>query len=105
MPVMDGITLCKAIKSDPITRLSPVALITAASDRETRIRGLDAGADDFLTKPFDGAELLPRTPALLRDRSLNKPLDATEPVPLPGGRAVEARDRATLNHAERVRPF
>jgi len=105
MPVMDGITLCKAIKSDPITRLIPVVLITAASDRETRIRGLDAGADDFLTKPFDGAELLARTRALLRDRSLNKRLDATETVLLAVGRAVEARDRYTIDHAERVGQF
>jgi putative two-component system response regulator len=102
MPVMDGITVCRTIKSDPATRLVPVVLITAASDRETRIRGLDAGADDFLTKPFDGAELIVRTRVLLRDRALNKRLDATETVLLAVGRAVEARDRYTIDHAERV---
>jgi putative two-component system response regulator len=102
MPVMDGIAVCRAIKSDPATRLIPVVLITAASDRETRIRGLDAGADDFLTKPFDGTELLVRTRVLLRDRALNKRLDATETVLLAVGRAVEARDRYTIDHAERV---
>jgi putative two-component system response regulator len=102
MPVMDGISVCRAIKDDPITRLIPVVLITAASDRETRIRGLEAGADDFLTKPFDGTELLVRTRVLLRDRALNKRLDATETVLLAVGRAVEARDRYTIDHAERV---
>jgi cyclic di-GMP phosphodiesterase len=102
MPIMDGIAVCRAIKSDPATRLIPVVLITAASDRETRIRGLDAGADDFLTKPFDGTELLVRTRVLLRDRALNKRLDATETVLLAVGRAVEARDRYTIDHAERV---
>jgi cyclic di-GMP phosphodiesterase len=102
MPIMDGITVCRAIKDDPATRLVPVVLITAASDRETRIRGLDAGADDFLTKPFDGAELIVRTRVLLRDRALNKRLDATETVLLAVGRAVEARDRYTIDHAERV---
>lgn len=102
MPLMDGITACREIKRDPNTRLVPVVLITAASDRETRIRGLDAGADDFLTKPFDGTELLVRVRVLLRDRALNKRLDATETVLLAVGRAVEARDRYTIDHAERV---
>jgi len=102
MPIMDGITVCRTIKGDPPTRLVPVVLITAASDRETRIRGLEAGADDFLTKPFDGTELLVRTRVLLRDRALNKRLDATETVLLAVGRAVEARDRYTIDHAERV---
>ena len=102
VPVMDGITVCRAIKGDPATRLIPVVLITAASDRDTRIRGLEAGADDFLTKPFDGTELLVRTRVLLRDRALNKRLDATETVLLAVGRAVEARDRYTIDHAERV---
>jgi putative two-component system response regulator len=102
MPVMDGISVCRAIKDDPATRLVPVVLITAASDRDTRIRGLEAGADDFLTKPFDGTELLVRTRVLLRDRALNKRLDATETVLLAVGRAVEARDRYTIDHAERV---
>jgi putative two-component system response regulator len=102
MPIMDGISVCRAIKGDPATRLIPVVLVTAASDRETRIRGLDAGADDFLTKPFDGAELIVRTRVLLRDRALNKRLDATETVLLAVGRAVEARDRYTIDHAERV---
>jgi putative two-component system response regulator len=102
MPLMDGITVCREIKRDPNTRLVPVVLITAASDRETRIRGLDAGADDFLTKPFDGTELLVRLRVLLRDRALNKRLDATETVLLAVGRAVEARDRYTIDHAERV---
>ena len=102
MPVMDGISVCRAIKDDPATRLVPVVLITAASDRETRIRGLEAGADDFLTKPFDAAELIVRTRVLLRDRALNKRLDATETVLLAVGRAVEARDRYTIDHAERV---
>ena len=102
MPIMDGITVCRSIKSDPVTRLVPVVLITAASDRDTRIRGLEAGADDFLTKPVDGAELLIRVRVLLRDRELNKRLDATETVLLAIGRAVQARDRYTIDHAERV---
>lgn len=105
MPVMDGITVCRAIKSDPLTRLLPVVLITASTDHDTRIRGLEAGADDFLTKPFDATELIVRVRVLLRDRALNKRLDATETVLLAVGRAVEARDRYTIDHAERVGRF
>lgn len=102
MPRMDGLTLCRRLKAHPLRRLVPVVLITAHQDRETRLRGLEAGADDFLTKPFDSAELLVRTKALLRDRELNKHLDAAEGIILALARIVEARDRYTVYHAERV---
>ena len=102
MPRMDGLTLCRRLKADPVRRLVPVVLITAYQDRETRLQGLEAGADDFLTKPFDSAELLVRTKALLRDRQLNKQLDAAEGIILALARIVEARDRYTIHHAERV---
>ena len=102
MPRMDGLTLCRRLKADPVRRLVPVVLITAYQDRETRLQGLEAGADDFLTKPFDSAELLVRTKALLHDRQLNKQLDAAEGIILALARIVEARDRYTIHHAERV---
>ncbi|MBI2323694.1 MAG: response regulator [Chloroflexi bacterium] len=102
MPRMDGITLCRRLKADPVRRLVPVVLITAHQDRATRLRGLEAGADDFLTKPFDSAELLVRTKSLLRDRELNKHLDAAEGVIMALARVIEARDAYTIHHAERV---
>jgi len=102
MPRMDGITVCQRLKGDPAQRLVPIVLITAHQDRKTRLRGLEAGADDFLTKPFDSAELLVRTKVLLRDRELNKQLDAAEGVILALARVIEARDRYTIHHAERV---
>lgn len=102
MPRMDGLTLCRGLKAHPQLRLVPVVLITAHQDRETHLRGLEAGADDFLTKPFDSAELLVRTKVLLRDRELNKQLDAAEGIILALARIVEARDRYTIHHAERV---
>jgi cyclic di-GMP phosphodiesterase len=82
--------------------LIPVVLLTALQDRDTKIRGLEAGADDFLTKPFDVAELRARTKALLRDRELNKQLDAAEGIVMALARVVEARDLYTVFHAERV---
>ncbi len=102
MPRLDGFTVCARLKADPQRRLIPVVLLTAHIDRATRIRGIEAGADEFLTKPFDAQELLVRCKVLLRDRELNKRLDATEGVLRAFARAVEARDRYTIYHAERV---
>ncbi len=102
MPRLDGLEVCRRIKAHPTRRLIPVVLITALTDRESRLKGLEAGADEFLSKPFDAKELLIRTKVLLRERALNKRLDATEDVLRAMARAVEARDRYTIYHAERV---
>lgn len=102
MPKLDGLEVCRRIKGDPRLRLVPVVLLTARADRSTRLAGIAAGADDFLTKPFDAHELLVRTKVLLRDRALNSRLDAADAVLLAMGRMVEARDSYTVHHAERV---
>ncbi len=102
MPRLDGLAVCQRLKAHPVRRLIPVVILTAAQDRDTRLRGIAAGADDFLTKPFDAKELLIRTKVLLRDRALNKRLDATEGVLRAFARTVEARDLYTIHHAERV---
>src|SRR5467141_3315565 len=102
MPRLDGIAVCERLKAHPVRRLIPIVILTASSDRETRLRGIAAGADDFLSKPFDAKELLIRTKVLLNQRALNRRLDATEGVLFALARAVEARDRHTIHHAERV---
>lgn len=102
MPRLDGISVCRRLKSHPTRRLIPIVILTSFQDRETRVRGLAAGADDFLTKPFDRQELLTRARVLLHDRELNTQLDAAEGVVLALARIVEARDRYTIHHAERV---
>jgi DNA-binding response OmpR family regulator len=58
MPAFDGYEVCRRLKRDPATRLLPVVLITALTERAQRIEGLKAGADDFLSKPVDMHELL-----------------------------------------------
>ena len=102
MPRLNGLEVCRRIKSHPTRRLIPIVILTAMQDRTTRLRGLEAGADDFLTKPFDSKELLVRVKVLLRDRDLDKRLDATENVLRAIARAVATRDRYTIHHAERV---
>ncbi|MDE3095581.1 MAG: response regulator [Chloroflexota bacterium] len=102
MPRLNGIEVCRRLKRDPRRRLIPIVILTAQVDRETRLAGLAAGADDFLTKPFDGEEVLVRSRVLLRERALNQRLDNAEAVILALARAVEARDLYTVHHAERV---
>ena len=66
MPEMDGYEACKKLKENPLTQHIPVVIVTALADRESRIKGLEVGANDFLTKPVDSTELMVRTKNLLR---------------------------------------
>jgi CheY-like chemotaxis protein len=66
MPVMDGFTVCRTLKGDDETRLIPIIIMTALDDLEDRIKGIEAGADDFLTKPVNQRELLARMQTALR---------------------------------------
>ena len=74
MPEVDGFTFCKEIKKNTQDRFLPVILVTALNDRESRIHGLDCGADDFLSKPVDRLELLIKVRNMLKIRELNESL-------------------------------
>ena len=71
MPGMDGFEVCRRIKSDELSRNIPVVMITSYSDMDNRIRGIEAGAEDFISKPFDSAEVLARIKMLLEVKDLN----------------------------------
>ncbi|MCP5362011.1 MAG: response regulator [Hyphomicrobiales bacterium] len=66
MPEMDGFEVCRRLKADPETALIPVVMVTALSEQEDRVRGLEAGANDFITKPIDDLHLLARVRSLVR---------------------------------------
>jgi len=72
MPKLDGLEACRRIKGDERTRNIPVILITALSAKGDRIKGIEAGAEDFLSKPFDAAEILARVKMLLKSKSLSE---------------------------------
>jgi len=57
MPEMDGYEVCRRLRADPLLAEAPIIMVTALEDRASRIRGLDVGADDFITKPYDPLEL------------------------------------------------
>ena len=100
MPGMDGYEVCRRLKDDEHTRLTPVVFITALDDRRARLRGIEAGGDDFLTKPFDQLELSARVKSLIRQKRLNEDLDHAEKVLFSIARTVESRDPNTAGHCE-----
>jgi putative two-component system response regulator len=102
MPGMDGFEVCTLLKQDQQTRLIPVIFITALNDKRSRIRGIEAGGDDFLSKPFDRVELAARVQSLVRQKRLNEDLDHAEQVLFSIARAIESRDPNTGDHCERL---
>lgn len=102
MPGMDGFEVCRRLKQDEQTRLTPVIFITALNDRRARLKGIEAGGDDFLTKPFDQLELSARVKSLIRQKRLNEDLDHAEQVLFSIARTVESRDPNTGDHCERL---
>ena len=102
MPDVDGFEACRAIKQDRSTRLIPVVLVTALDDTASRIRGLEAGADDFICKPFNAPELRARVRSLLRIKSYTDELDSAESVIVSLALTIEARDRTTDGHCQRL---
>ncbi|MEO8276195.1 MAG: HD domain-containing phosphohydrolase [Thermoanaerobaculia bacterium] len=102
MPGLDGFEVCRRIKSTRPTCFIPVVMLTALSDVESKIRGFETGADDFLNKPFHRIELLTRLRSLLRIRSLRDELDSTEALIFSMVHLLEEKDPLTRNHSQRV---
>ena len=89
MPRMTGFQVCQALREDPLLENLPVIILSASGNRESKVTGLDLGADDFITKPVDVRELLARIRMILK-RS-RQGLDANPLTRLPGNLAIESR--------------
>ncbi len=77
MPGMDGYDVATKLKANPATRNLPIIMLSALDDRDSKLAGLNAGAEDFLTKPIDRAELWVRVRNLLRLKEYSESFDST----------------------------
>lgn len=102
MPKMDGYEVCRRIKENKETRLIPVVLITALGKKEEKIKGLEAGANDFLTKPVDESELIARINALIKLKTITEELESVENILFTLVNVIDAKDSYTRGHSERV---
>ena len=102
MPGKSGYELCRELKENPATRLIPFVLITGLSEREDRLKGIEAGADDFLNKPIYAEELFARVKSLLKLKEFTDELETAESVLCTLGLSVEGRDPYTEGHCERL---
>ena len=102
MPKMDGFEVCRRLKNDPETQFTPVVLVTALSEKQERLRGIEAGADDFLNKPIDHAELLARARSLLKLKARTDELERAESVVFALAKSIEGKDPCTAGHCDRL---
>ncbi len=102
MPRLDGYQVCKRLRTSPASSYLPVVMITA-SDQEERVRALEAGADDFIQKPFDQAELLARVKSLLRIKAYYDTVQAQAAELATWNRALEDRVHEQVTELERLR--
>lgn len=102
MPVLDGFELCRALKATADTWLLPVVLMTGATEPNDRIRAIEAGANDFITKPIDQPELKARVRSLMQIKRFTDDLDSAEAVLRSLALMIEVRDEYTEGHCQRL---
>ena len=105
MPAPDGFQVCRLVKEHQVTRLTPVVLLTGLIDPGSRIRGIDAGADDVLSKPFVTGELTARLRSLIRVKRHTDDLESAESVMMSLALTVESRDAYTAGHCQRLAEY
>jgi putative two-component system response regulator len=102
IPGINGLDLCRRLKRDSATRLTPIVLITALTAREDRIAGFEAGADEFLSKPIDNHELVTRVRSLVRLKRYTDDLDSASSIIMTLATMIEARDGCSEGHCHRL---
>ncbi|HEY2988745.1 MAG TPA: response regulator, partial [Candidatus Binatia bacterium] len=102
MPEMSGYEVCRKIRENPEAGILPVVMVTALDPSEERIKGLDAGADDFLTKPINQAELLARVKSLLRIKDLYDTVQTQAAELRDWNKTLEGRVEEQVGQLERL---
>jgi adenylate cyclase len=102
MPKLDGVEVCRRIKGDATLPFTPIILVTSKSDTRDVIAGLDAGADEYLTKPVDQAALVARVKSVLRVKALHDQVQAQAADLAAWNRTLEQRVAEQLGEIERV---
>ncbi len=102
MPGIDGFEICRRIKANPRWRLIPVIMLTALNDVDSRVTALSAGADDFMSKPFNIAELRARVVTSARAKRYNDQLEDTRNILFTLANVVESKDAYTKGHLQRI---
>jgi len=102
MPEMSGYEVCRKIRENPATEILPVIMVTALDPSEERVKGLEAGADDFLTKPINRAELLARVRSLLRIKELYDTVQAQAAQLGAWNKTLEQRVQEQVTQLERL---
>ena len=102
MPEMNGYEVCAAIRANPATAMLPVMMVTALDAGEERVKGIEAGADDFLTKPFNRHEMLARVKSLLRIKSFHDTIVAQRAELASLNAGLEARLTEQIGQVERL---
>ena len=105
MPKLDGIEVCRRLKDNPETRLVPVVLVTGLTAIQDRVKGIKAGADDFITKPVEREQLIARVRSLLKHKAYTDELERAETVLFALARSIEGKDPYTEGHCERLAKY
>ena len=102
LPDIDGYRVCKRIRENPATRLTPVVMVTALDAKDERVSGIEAGADDFLSKPVNTAELLARVRSLLRIKQLHDTIQEQAEQLADWNRKLEQRVQEQVQQIDRL---
>ena len=102
MPEMSGYEVCRKVRENPASAVLPIIMVTALDPGEERVKGIEAGADDFLTKPINQAELLARVKSLLRIKELHDTVQSQTTQLAEWNQTLEQRVREQVDQLERL---